>query len=78
MADLNKLLEQIEKQKTKIETEKTKMNKLESQLKAEQLKQTTAIMEEFECHTAEELKEALLEWHEKKKAEKKESETDEN
>ncbi|MCM1233918.1 MAG: hypothetical protein NC489_27750 [Ruminococcus flavefaciens] len=78
MANLSKLQEQIEKQKMKLETEKAKMNKLESKLKAEQLKQTTAIMEEFECHTAEELKEALLEWHEKKKAEKKESETDED
>lgn len=71
MADLNKLQEQIEKQKAKLETEKAKMNKLESQLKAEQLKQTTAIMDEFDCHTAEELKEALLEWREKKITEKK-------
>lgn len=78
MADLNKLPEKIEKQKAKVEEEKAKLNKLEAQLKAEKLKQTTAIMDEFECRTTEELKEALLEWHKKRKAEKEESETDEN
>lgn len=74
MADMQKLVSQVEAQRKKCEQEKNKLEKLENKLALEQTKEFTQLIKKYNITDLSELSQALSDWHDKQQEKENENE----
>lgn len=69
MADIQKLISQVEAQKKRCEQDKIKLDKLESKLKLEQSKEISQLVKKYSITDLSMLEQALSNWQNNQKKE---------